>query len=147
MRTGSSGVATMRHVGLVALEALLIAVIVWVAAMTMAGATQSGGLVGAANAGRTNPSLTVAAGGLGSSALVTADPGESGMWVHATCRQSSAIVLAVWARIDAAHHATIPLARSATWRSGPAACTAEEGYFSTNGRWRVLVATDFDVAG
>ncbi len=51
MRTSATGAATMRHVGLVALEALLVAVIVWVAAMTLAGATQNGGIVGSAAAG------------------------------------------------------------------------------------------------
>jgi len=145
MQTGSSGVATMRHVGLVALEALLIAVIVWIAAMTLAGATQSDGIAGSANAGKANPSLTVTGGRLGGTAVVRADPGEDGMWVHATCLQGSAVVLASWTRIDATHLARVALPRSTAWSSGSASCTAEEGYFSSNGRWRVLAATTFTV--
>jgi hypothetical protein len=137
----------MRHVGLVALEALLVAVIVWVAAMTLAGATQNGGIVGAAAAGDNSASLTVSGADLGRSAVFTAHPGDEGMWVHATCTQATTTVLSAWVRVDAAHQATLPLARSARWSSGSAACVAEEGYFSTNGRWRVLVSTAFVVAG
>jgi hypothetical protein len=135
----------MRHVGLVALEALLVAMMAWVAAMALAGATQNGGIVGTAAAGDSSASLTVAGADLGGTAVFTAHPGDEGMWVHATCVQSSTTVLSAWVRIDASHHATLPLARSARWSSGSAACVAEEGYFSTNGRWRVIVSTTFTV--
>ena len=147
MRTSATGAATMRHVGLIALEALLVAAIVWVAAMTLAGATQNGGNVGAAVAGDNSASLTVSGAVPGGSAVFTAHPGDEGMWVHATCVQTPTPVLSAWVRVDAAHRATLPLARSARWSPGRAACVAEEGYFSTNGRWRVLVATTFDVGG
>jgi hypothetical protein len=147
MGTGSNGVATVRHVGLVALEALLIATIVWIAAMTLAGATGSGGLVGDANAGKTIPSLTVTGAQRGGTLIVTATPGEAGMWVHATCTSAATVVLSAWVRIDAAHRAAVSLAPSATWRTGGAACVAEEGYFSSNGRWRVLATTTFTVTG
>ena len=147
MRTSATGAATMRHVGLVALEALLVAVIVWVAAMTLAGATQNGGLVGAAVAGDDSASLTVAGAHLGETAVFTAHPGDEGMWVHATCVQASTTVLSAWVRVDATHQATLPLARSTRWSSGGAACVAEEGYFSGNGRWRVIVSTSFAAGG
>jgi hypothetical protein len=137
----------MRHVGLVALEALLVAVIVWVAAMTLAGATQNAGIVGAAAAGDNSASLTVSGADLGGSAVFTAHPGDEGMWVHATCVQAATPVLSAWVRVGVAHQATLPLARSARWSSGSAPCVAEEGYFSTNGRWRVLVSTTFTVGG
>ena len=137
----------MRHVGLVALEALLVAMIVWVATMTLAGATQNGGIVGAAQAGDNSASLTVAGADLGGSAVFTAHPGDEGMWVHATCVQSTTTVLSAWVRVDGSHRATLPLARSDRWSSGSAACVAEEGYFSGNGRWRVIVSTTFTVGG
>jgi hypothetical protein len=137
----------MRHVGLVALEALLVAMIVWVATMALAGATQNGGIVGSAAAGDNSASLTVSGVTLGGTAVFTANPGDEGMWVHATCVQASSTVLSAWVRIDASHHATLPLARSTRWTSGGAACVAEEGYFSSNGRWRVIVSTTFTVAG
>jgi hypothetical protein len=49
-------------------------------------------------------------------------------------------------RVDATHRAALSLAPSARWSTGGAACTAEEGYFSSNGRWRVIAATAFSVA-
>ena len=147
MGTGSSGVATMRHVGLVALEALLIAAIVWIATMTLAGATQSGGFIGSADAGREAASVSVSGARFGGTTVALASPGGPGTWVHATCLQATAVVISAWVRIDATHHAVIPLARSSTWQGGGAACTAEEGYFSSNGRWRVLAATSFTVGG
>jgi hypothetical protein len=147
MRTSATGTATMRHVGLVALEALLVAMIVWVATMALAGATQNGGIVGAAAAGDSSASLTVAGAELGGTAVFTAHPGDEGMWVHATCIQASSTVLSAWVRIDALHHATLPLVRSTRWSSGDATCVAEEGYFSTNGRWRVIVSTAFTLGG
>jgi hypothetical protein len=146
MRPGASGAMTMRHVGLVALEALLVAVLVWVAAMTLAGATQNGGIVGAAEAGQDPASLTTGDARLGGTVVFTAHPGDAGMWVHATCAQSAANVLNQWVRVDATHRASLSLAPSALWSPGAAACTAEEGYFSSNGRWRVIAATAFSVA-
>jgi len=137
----------MRHVGLVALEALLVAMIVWVAAMALAGATQNGGIVGTAAAGDNSASLSVAGADLGGTAVFTAHPGDEGMWVHATCVQASTTVLSAWVRIDASHHATLPLARSTHWSSSAATCVGEEGYFSSNGRWRVVVSTTFTVGG
>lgn len=143
-----TGAATMRHVGLVALEALLVAAIAWVAAMTFAGATQSeGGVTGAANAGRGSASLAVPDVALGGSTVATAAPGEAGMWVHATCVRSASRTAGQWARIGAGHTATLSFGRNAAWSSGGATCTAEEGYFATNGRWRVVATTTFSVRG
>ncbi len=146
MRSSAGGAMTMRHVGLVALEALLVAVIAWVAAMTLAGATQNGGIIGAAEAGQDAASLTVAPATLGGAAVFTANPGDEGMWVHATCNRSTTNLFSQWIRVDASRHATLTLAPSTRWSSGAAACTAEEGYFSSNGRWRVIATTKFNVA-
>src|SRR5882762_4072590 len=108
MRTGTNEAVSMRHVGLVALEALLIAVIVWIAAMTLAGATQNGGIIGTTNA-EIPVSLTVSTALLGGSAVVTAEPGDDGMWIRATCVRSSTAVLSQWIRI-AKHRAVVDLA-------------------------------------
>jgi hypothetical protein len=51
-----------------------------------------------------------------------------------------------WSRIDAAQRAVLTFESSPRWTSGGAACTAEEGYFSANGRWRVVVSATFSVA-
>ena len=135
----------MRHVGLVALEALLVAAIVWIATMTLAGAMQADGLVGSANAGPV-ATLTITDARLGGSAVVTATPGDEGMWVHAACTQGASSVSNQWSRIDAAQRAVLTFESTSRWTSGGAACTAEEGYFSANGRWRVVVSRTFMVA-
>lgn len=144
MPARTSGAATIRHVGLVALEALLVALIVWVATMALAGATQSGGLIGSATAGRSPAALAIstAAGGIVTVA-VPGDQAAAGAWVHIACQGSSTVPTAQWSRIGPDHraHAALNLA------GGPADCFAEQGYFSANGKWRVIAATGFTVDG
>ena len=137
----------MRHVGLVALEALLVAAIIWIATMTLAGATQVDGLVGAAKAGPAELSVAVADARLGGTAVVTATPGEEGMWIHAVCSVAATPIWSQWSRIDRAHHAVLSFEPTAHWSAGSATCSAEEGYFSANGRWRVLATAAFTVRG
>ena len=147
MGSNRAGAATMRHVGLVALEALLVAVLVWVAAMTLAGVSENGGgFTGAANAGRQNANLTVPDGVFGGTTVAHANPGGDGTWVHATCMTGGQIGLTQWVRVDATNNATLTLGPTPTWTSGGASCSAEEGYFASNGRWRVLTTTIFAVA-
>jgi len=147
MTTRSAGAATLRHVGLVALEALLVAALVWIAAMALAGASQGdGGFAGAANAGRTGTNLTVPDGVFAGTTVAVANPGGDKTWVHAICMQSGGVAMVQWARVDAENHATLTLGPTPSWSSGGATCTAEEGYFSANGRWRVQDTTTFSVA-
>src|SRR5690349_16056433 len=94
MGSHGAGAATMRHVVLVALEALLVAVLVWIAAMTLAAFSQGdAGLSGNANAGRTAPQLTIADATFGSVTIATARPATDGTWIHVTCRQAATVVL------------------------------------------------------
>ena len=145
MASRSAGAATLRHVGLVALEALLVAALVWMAAMTLAGAQGDGGFAGAANAGRGHANLTVPDGVFAGTTTAHANPGGNGTWVHATCMNSDGLALAQWVRVDADNNAILTLGPTPSWTSGGASCTAEEGYFS-NGRWRVQDKTSFSVA-
>ena len=148
MGTRGAGAATARHVVLVALEALLVAGLVWIAAMAMAGMSQSdGGITGSANAGRADARVTVAGGRLGGTSVVRVTPGGDRAWVHATCVRGDVTVLSQWARVDAKNRATLSFRSSPTWTNGAATCTAETGWFATNGRWRVQAATTFSVAG
>jgi hypothetical protein len=147
MRSNGAGAATLRHVGLVALEALLVALLVWVAAMTLAGVSENGGgIAGAANAGRQTANLTVPDGVFGGTTDALANPGGDGTWVHATCMQGGQVAMTQWVRVDATNHATLVLGPTPTWTSGGASCSAEEGYFAGNGRWRVQDTTTFSVA-
>src|SRR5262245_61501679 len=118
MRTGSAGTATLRHVGLVALEALLVALLAWIGAMTLAGVNQSGGgLVGAADAGRGHANLTVADGVFGGTTVAHANPGGAGTWVTVTCLQGNQVVLTQWAQVDANNNATLTLGPTPSWSS------------------------------
>jgi hypothetical protein len=143
----ATAAAPLHHVGLVALEALLVAVLVWIAAMTLAGATGAGGVVGLADAGPASVSLAAGETHGGRSLTVTADPGDPGMWVHLSCTQAGTVVLGQWAAIGADHAASFSLDRSPGWAAGAATCTAEEGYFSANGRWRVVATTTVTTSG
>ena len=147
MGSNGAGAATLRHVALVGLEAMLVAVLVWVAAMSLAGISENGGgLAGAATAARQAAELTVPDGVFGGTTVAHATPGGDGTWVHATCVQAGRVALSEWARVDATNHATLTLGPTATWTGGGASCTAEQGYFAGNGRWRVQDSTTFSVA-
>jgi hypothetical protein len=145
--TRGSGAAPLRHVGLVALEALLVAILVWVAAMTLAGATGADGIAGGANAGRTVASLDVVASGPGGAVTIAARPGDDGMWVHLSCHAADGVVVTQWAPVAADHRAAFDVDPSDPMTRRALACSAEEGYFSENGRWRVLASTGFTIGG
>jgi hypothetical protein len=144
-RQRGTGAAPLRHVGLVALEALLIAVLVWVAAMTLAGTTGADGITGAAIAGRAGATLSLVSTGPAGTITIAAKPGETGMWVHLTCAAAAGEPVSQWARIGTERRVTFDLARSPAWTPAARSCAAEEGYFSTKGRWRVLAATTFSL--
>ena len=146
MQTGSAGTATLRHAGFAALEALLIALLVWFATMALAGAGPSGGLIGSAQAGRDPASLTVAGGRFGGTTVATMSPGAAGTWIHATCSQAGVVVQSEWVRPDAAQQARLSLGPAPRWTSGAATCVAESGTFTAAGRWWIQASSTFSVA-
>jgi hypothetical protein len=146
MRAGSAGAATLRHVGLVALEATLVATLVWIAAMTLAGAGQSNDLVGAANAGRDPGTVLVKPAVHGATALVSTTNAPDGAWVHVQCAQGSTLVMSMWARLDPRGRAKVVLS-GGTWTSGAADCLAQVGSFTQGGRWRVDAESRFGATG
>jgi hypothetical protein len=146
MRAGSAGAATLRHVGLVALEATLVATLVWIAAMTLAGAGQSNDLVGAANAGRDPGTVLVKPAVHGATALVSTTNAPDGAWVHVQCAQGSTLVMSTWARLDPRGRAKVVLS-GGTWTSGAADCLAQVGSFTQGGRWRVDAESRFGATG
>jgi len=147
MRTGSAGTATLRHVGLVALEALLVALLAWIGAMTLAGAGQSNGLVGSVQAGPDPVSVTVRPAAFGQTSLVSVTSPMDDAWVHVTCSQDQQVVFSTWAPLDQQGRTKVRLGPTTTWTSGGAACAAEVGWFAPNGRWRVEAVAPFSVAG
>ena len=73
--------------------------------------------------------------------------GASGAtWVHAKCYQGGTLVFEQWRMyVDGA--ATLSLGPTPLWSSGSANCTAEEGSYSRNNRWRQAGSTTFNVTG
>jgi hypothetical protein len=138
MPARTTGAATIRHVGLVALEALLVAMIVWIATMALAGASHNGGLIGAASAGDAPGSFAVDATRSDGRVIVSAGRG-AGSWTHVACRDGAAVVATRWVRIGPEGRAIVGLDPSL----GRATCVAEHGYFSANGKWRVFGAAPF----
>ena len=51
-----------------------------------------------------------------------------------------------WVRVDGSNDATLALGPTPAWKGGRAACSAEEGYFGSNSRWRVQSTASFSVA-
>ncbi len=143
MPAGTTGAATIRHVGLVALEALLVAILVWVATMALAGASQSDGFIGSATAGgpTRGPAVTVLPAG---GAVVTAGSTEGGNWLHVTCPAGVALTGSHWIRIVPDRALKVRLGAAAP---ASATCVVEQGHFSANGKWRVIAATPFTVGG
>jgi len=145
MHTGFGRSATLRHVGLVALEALLVASLIGFGAMLLAGINDShGGIVGSADA-RGKANLTIADGVFGGTTVAHANPGGAGTWIHVTCTQSGQVVETQWSPVDANNEAVIGLGPTPSWSGGGASCVGEEGYFS-NGRYHVQDKTAFTVA-
>jgi hypothetical protein len=147
VRTGSAGAATLRHVGLVSLEALLVALLAWIAAMSLAGAGQSNGFVGSAQAGRDPVAVTVRPASFGKVSLVSVERPPADAWVHLTCSQQEQVVFSSWAPLDRHGRVKVRLGPAVSWTGGGAACAAEVGWFSPTGRWRVEAVTPFSVTG
>ena len=146
MESVRAGRMTLRHVGLVALEAVLVTMLVWLAAMTLAGMSPSGGgIAGTADAGRAAASLTIPDGSFGRTTVAEVVRADADSWIHATCTQGGSTVLTQWARLDDHGQATLQLGPTSTWSAGAADCAAEAGWFATNGRWRVEATTTFSV--
>lgn len=66
-------------------------------------------------------------------------------WVHAMCYQGGGLVYEQW-RSYTGGTTTLSLGPTPNWSSGAANCSAEEGNFGRNNRWRVSSTTTFDTA-
>ena len=142
MGRSTAGTATLRHVGLVALEALLIAGLVWIVAMTLAGAGQSNAIVGAAQAGLDTATVSVVSAH-GKPAVVSTTKAPDGAWVHLSCSRDEVVLVSRWARLDAHGRATVSLTPPAAWTASNLTCSAEIGDFSPGGHWRLAGTTTF----
>ena len=82
----------------------------------------------------------------GTSSGVRVDDGVyAGTTIHAQCFQGGALVYEQW-RSYTGGTTTLSLGPTPNWSSGAANCTADEGYFARNNRWRVSGSTTFNAA-
>lgn len=149
MRALSGAASAARHIGGVGLQAILVVGIV--AALVLAVSLISkpaADLVGpqAVLAGRTG-NITVPDGTFAGTTTATLNPGGSGVWAKAECYQGGTLVYAQYVKGNSLNEATFTLGPTPMWTSGAANCTAEEGTWGRNGRWRVVAETTFNVSG
>ena len=91
-------------------------------------------------------SITVPDGVFGGTTTATTHTGPT-TWVHAACYQGGLQVYEQYVKTDANNQAVLTLGPTPFWPSGAAACTADEGTWMANGRFKVSASTDFSVSG
>jgi hypothetical protein len=147
MRALSTVAGVARHALGAGTEAILLATIL--AALLLALAPVYGPartLTGSRDAAAARGAIAVPDGVFASTTTATVNPGGD-VLVRARCYQAGTLVMEHFAVVDANKRATIPLGPTYLWTDGPATCTAEEGDWGRNGRWRTIASTSFDVAG
>ena len=148
MRTGSVASSGARHAIAALGEALVVALIIATVLVVLSplyrpAETLSG--TSAVDAGGRGQ-ITVPDGVFGGTTTATLNPGGSGTWAYAACSQNDTLVYAQYVMASGTT-ATFTLGPTPSWTSGPADCTAQEGYWGSNGRWRVIASTTFSAAG
>jgi hypothetical protein len=89
--------------------------------------------------------ITVPDGQYGKTVTATVNPGGTSSWARALCYQNRELVYGEYVRVDADNHATFTLGPTDSWQGGNASCTADELMLRSNGTWRVLASTKFNV--
>jgi hypothetical protein len=132
--------SVLNHSAQAIIEGALIAAIVvgLIAGTALAGKPPSGG--------STTSSFRVDDGPF--AGVTVAHRGSSGaVWVHAKCFQGGTLVFEQWRKYLAGGTTELSLGPTPMWQSGSANCTAEEGSYSRNNRWRASGSTTFSVSG
>ena len=140
----------LRHTAGVATEGLLIlaTVVALAFAATLATRSDPGGATDAFAARSTGGVITVPDGVFGGLTTATANPGDDSTWVMAECYQGGTIVYRQYVKVDpATHQAILTLGPTPSWSSGAASCSAEEGVWFKDTRWRAIASTTFEVSG
>lgn len=146
MRAVPSIVAGTRHIVGVGVQALLIAAILGLAALAASAiyrpAAFIAGVDDASAARNYSGHISVPDGTYGDTTVATVNPGGD-VWVRARCYQGS-LVYEQYVKVNADNQATLSLGPTPSWTGGDATCTAQEGEFTRNNRWRVLAETTFN---
>ncbi len=113
-------------------------------ALLVVGAMAGTAFAGKPTAGGTSSGVRVDDGVY--AGTTTAYQGASAaVWIHAQCFQGGSLVYEQW-RSYTGGTTTLSLGPTPNWSSGAANCTADEGYFARNNRWRVSGSTTFNTA-
>ncbi len=90
--------------------------------------------------------ISVPDGVFGGTTTATTHTGPT-TWVHAACYQGGMKVYEQYVKTDSNNQAVLTLGPTPFWPSGAASCTADEGTWMANGRFKVSATTDFSVSG
>ncbi len=91
-------------------------------------------------------SITVPNGVFAGTTTATVHTGPA-TWVHAACYQNGARVYEQYVKTDSNNQAVLTLGPTPLWPSGSASCTAAEGTWMANGKFKVTATTTFSVSG
>ncbi len=91
-------------------------------------------------------SISVPNGAFGGTTTATVHTGPT-TWVHAACYQYGAQVYEQYVKADSNNQAVLTLGPTPLWPSGAASCTAAEGTWMANGKFKVSASTTFSVSG
>lgn len=145
MRSSSTIASGSRHVIGVGLQAFLIAAILGLAALAASAVYKPAAFIAGvddANAARNYAGhISVPDGNYGETTVATVNPGGD-VWVRARCYQGG-LVYEQYVKANGENQATLSLGPTPSWTGGDATCTAQEGEFTRNNRWRVLAETTF----
>jgi hypothetical protein len=148
VRAVSSTASVVRHISSVGLQALIIVGIVATLLLALSPvfkpADDIAGIAGV-SAVRSTGHITVPDGVYGGTTTATLNPGGTGIWAYARCYQGETLVYAETVRANSSNEATFTLGPTPLWTGGAANCTAEEGTWSRNHKWRAVAATTFNV--
>jgi hypothetical protein len=142
--TAASGVRHLSEVGLQALIIVGIVAALLLALSPMFSPAEDLAGINGANA-RGGGVITVPDGQFGGTTTATLNPGGA-VWALAECYQNGTLVYAQYVKASSSNTATFTLGPTPMWQGGAANCTAEEGSWGKNGRWRVVASTTFNVS-
>jgi hypothetical protein len=155
MGARSTAASVVRHVGGVAVEALLVAALIATVALVFSPVyapakflsgteTTLAAKGGHAGAKATGATITVPDGTFGGTTTAITTPG---LYVYASCSQGSTVVYTQYKFTDASGDAVLTLGPTPMWTGGSATCKAQAGSFSNSGAWRSQGSTTFNVSG
>jgi hypothetical protein len=148
VRAVSSTASAVRHISGVGLQALVIVGIVATLLLALSPvfkpAEDIAGIAGV-SAVRSTGQISVPDGVYGGTTTATLNPGGTSIWAYARCYQGGTLVYAEAVRGNSSNEATFTLGPTPLWTGGAANCTAEEGTWSRNGKWRAVASTTFNV--